>query len=76
MNICKYIFPAFLAAAALIPQNVCAEWNDSIRWKAEMRVNAGGGDNSPFWIMSDQYGMSSRKPNNGYLRFGAFHEMY
>ena len=75
MNICKYIFPAFLAAAALVPQNVCAEWNDSIRWKAEMRVNAGGGDNSPFWIMSDQYGMSSRKPNNGYLRFGAFHDM-
>ena len=52
-----------------------AEWNDSIRWKAELRISAGGGDYAPLWAVSGEYGLSSQKINSGYLRLGAFHDL-
>lgn len=52
-----------------------AEWNDSIRYRGEIHASLGGGDYAPLWEMSNRYGMSSAKPNSGYLRFGVFHDM-
>ncbi len=52
-----------------------AEWNDSIRYHGEIGINLAGGANTPFWMMNNQYGLSSRERNNGYLRLGAFHDM-
>lgn len=61
-----------ILTAAALP---AYEWNDSIRYRAEIGYNFGGGDNSPFWIMSNRFGLSSRRPNNAYLRLGAFHDL-
>lgn len=52
-----------------------AAWNDSIRYEGEVGAAFAGGQNTPFWLMSDKYGLSSRTRNNGYLRLGAFHDM-
>lgn len=52
-----------------------AEWNDSIRYVGELGVTASAGENTPFWMVNNQYGLSSRTRNNGYLRLGAFHDM-
>lgn len=76
MNKIKLIVSgALFAAAAVGSVEMKAEWNDSIRYRGEIRADLGGGDNSPFWLMSNRYGMSSRKPNSGYMRFGLFHDM-
>ncbi|MDE7437409.1 MAG: capsule assembly Wzi family protein [Muribaculaceae bacterium] len=52
-----------------------AEWNDSIRYVGELGVTASAGENTPFWMMNNRHGLSSRTRNNGYLRLGAFHDM-
>lgn len=52
-----------------------AEWNDSIRYRGEIGINLAGGENTPFWLMNNQYGLSSRERNNAWLRLGAFHDM-
>lgn len=49
--------------------------NDSIRYEAEVGATFAGGKNTPFWLMNNQYGLSSRIRNNGYLRLGAFHDI-
>ncbi|MDE6297741.1 MAG: capsule assembly Wzi family protein [Muribaculaceae bacterium] len=55
--------------------NVAAEWNDSIRWKAEIGAAFSGGEHTPFWIANNNYGLSSVKKNNAYLRLAAFHDL-
>lgn len=51
------------------------EWNDSIRWKAEVDATFSTGQETPFWLVSNLQGLSSPKKNNGYLRLSAFHDM-
>lgn len=57
-----------------VPQ-VRAEWNDSIRWKAEAEADFGGGQHNPLWIASDNFGVTSINKNSGYVRVGAFHDL-
>lgn len=57
------------------PRQARAEWNDSIRYHAELNMNFAGGDYTPFWMVSGKYGLSSIEKNNGYLRLGAFKDM-
>ena len=52
-----------------------AEWNDSIRYHAEIGATFSGGQHTPFWMANNQYGLSSITRNNGYLRAGVFHDM-
>lgn len=52
-----------------------AEWNDSIRYRGEINLNIAGGENTPFWLMNNKYGLSSRERNNGLLRLGAFKDL-
>ena len=54
---------------------VSAAWNDSIRYHGEIGIDLAGGEHTPFWMMNNEYGLSSIKKNNGYLRLGAFHDM-
>ena len=61
--------------AALTSITAKAEWNDSIRYHGEIGIDLAGGKNTPFWLMNNRYGLSSRERNNGYLRLGAFHDM-
>lgn len=52
-----------------------AEWNDSIRYKAELSASFAAGEHTPFWMANNQYGLSSITRNNGYIRAGVFHDM-
>lgn len=61
--------------STLLPGVARAEWNDSIRYHAEVAATLGGGDHTPFWLMNNRYGLSSATRNNGYLRAGVFHDM-
>lgn len=52
-----------------------AKWNDSIRYRGEIGIDLATGKNTPFWMMNNEYGLSSVRKNNAYLRLGAFHDM-
>jgi len=58
-----------------IHQQARAEWNDSIRYRGEVNATFAAGDMTPFWLVDNQYGLSSVKPNNGYVRLSAFHDL-
>ena len=62
-----------LAFMAALPAS--GEWNDSIRWKAELDATFSGGRNTPFWLVNNLQGLSSVERNNGYFRLSAFHDM-
>lgn len=66
-----------IVAAALFASGEAKayEWNDSIRYHGEITATLTSGDNTPFWLMNNEYGLSSRVPNNGYIRLGAFHDL-
>ncbi len=66
---------ALILSAILFPATAEAEWNDSIRYHGEINLNFAGGKHTPFWLMSNQYGLSSIERNNGYLRLGAFKDL-
>lgn len=37
------------------------EWNDSIRWKAEVNATFSTGQETPFWLVSNLQGLPLRK---------------
>ena len=74
-NILKHALRLALLLALALPLNARAEWNDSIRYHGEIGLSFSGGEHTPFWMANNQYGLSSVKRNNGYLRLGAFHDM-
>lgn len=63
-----------MAAAAVIPA-AAYEWNDSIRYSAQVGAAVGGGDHNPFWFASNKYGFSSVEKNNLWLRLGVFKDL-
>lgn len=52
-----------------------AEWNDSIRWKAEVGTALSHGDYTPLWLNANRYGFSSVERNNVWLRLSAFKDL-
>jgi hypothetical protein len=44
---------------------------DSVLWKVETQATLANGDNAPFWLAANRYGLSSLEPTNGYLRAAA-----
>ena len=49
---------------------------NSTYYKAEIFGSAATGDNTPFWITSNQYGVVPLNSNNGYGRVGIFHNQW
>ncbi|MGL5919794.1 MAG: capsule assembly Wzi family protein, partial [Bacteroidales bacterium] len=41
---------------------------DKPRVQVSTDVSVGGGENNPFWLVSNRHGLSSLDPNNGYVR--------
>lgn len=41
---------------------------DNAVWQVETQFSLADGDNTPFWLASNRYGLSSLKPTHGYLR--------
>lgn len=46
--------------------------NDSVRYFAEVKTSFSGGQNTPFWLVSNLQGLGSIEKNNGYVRAAAF----
>ena len=44
--------------------------NDSLRYEVELSANASTGDYAPLWFTANRYGLSSERPQSGYLRAG------
>ena len=58
--------------AAVLPlclQHAAAR-GDSLRYEVELSANASSGDYAPLWFTANRYGLSSERPNSGYLRAG------
>lgn len=45
---------------------------DSLYYNVEGQVSFSSGKNTPFWLVNNRQGLSSRQKNNGYLRAGVF----
>ena len=67
MNIIKVLAVAVLPLLAVTAD---AE-GDSLRYEVELSANASTGTYAPLWFTANRYGLSSERPNSGYLRAGA-----
>ena len=73
MRIIKYLY--LIVAAITLPGHAFAkEIPDSISYLVEGAASVSSGDNTPFWLVNNRFGLSSIVKNNGYLRAGLFKE--
>lgn len=49
---------------------------DSLKAKIESASTFTNGDNAPFWIMNNKYGIASERTNSGYMRASIFNQKY
>lgn len=49
---------------------------DSISYNVELSANASSGRYAPLWFTANRYGLSSERPNSGYLRAGAAYKTH
>ncbi len=71
-NKCKALV-ALALSAAISAQ--AAEWNDSIRYRAEIGTTLSAGEHTPLWLSANRFGFSSIERNNVWLRLGAFKDL-
>ena len=45
---------------------------EATTYKAEIFGSVASGDNTPFWMVSNRYGIVPLEANNGYLNAGVF----
>lgn len=56
--------------------NALAELPDStFRYSAEVNVSFSTGNHTPFWLVSNRFGLSSIEKGNGYVRAGLFKDV-
>ena len=41
---------------------------DAVEWKVSTQTSISSGDNNPFWLNANRFGLSSTKTTNGYMR--------
>ena len=41
---------------------------DALEWKVSTQATISSGDNNPFWLNANRFGLSSTQNNNGYMR--------
>ncbi|MCH5320068.1 MAG: hypothetical protein J1E38_10240 [Paramuribaculum sp.] len=46
-----------------------------LRYDAEINVSFSSGENTPFWLVNNRFGLSSIEKNNGYVRAGLFKDI-
>lgn len=66
---------ASVVTALCCAQGAFAEWNDSIRWRAEVGTTLAHGEHTPLWQNANRYGFSSTERNNVWLRLSAFKDL-
>jgi hypothetical protein len=47
--------------------------SNALTYRVEAFVSAASGNNTPFWLVSNRYGVVPLKAGNGYVKAGAFH---
>ena len=52
------------------------EAEDATSYKAEVFGSASSGSTTPFWMVSNRYGVVPLDANNGYLNAGVFHQQH
>ena len=57
-----------------IPFAQTEEAEDATSYKAEVFGSASSGSTTPFWMVSNRYGVVPLDANNGYLNAGVFHQ--
>ena len=66
-----------LAAAALsLLALEAGARGDSISYNVELSANASSGRYAPLWFTANRYGLSSERPNSGYLRAGVQYDTH
>jgi len=73
MRYYRYLFPIFfmLLTTPCMSQEEAAGTTD---YRIEAAGSVSTGANTPFWIVSNRYGLLPLEADNGYLRTGVFHE--
>lgn len=67
MWVAVLVLPTFSLASAQIEG-----LTDETHYSVEMNGVVSSGDNAPFWMSTNKFGLSSTEPNSGYLRAGIF----
>ena len=52
------------------------EVEDATSYKAEAFGSVSSGSTTPFWMVSNRYGIVPLDANNGYLNAGVFHQQH
>ncbi|MDE6652064.1 MAG: hypothetical protein K2K08_06625, partial [Paramuribaculum sp.] len=73
MRVIKHLY-LIAAVISLSGQAFAAEIPDSISYSVEGTATFSTGQNTPFWLVNNRFGLSSIEKNNGYLRAGLFKE--
>lgn len=68
------IVASFLLYAAGVPAQTDGEAGDATSYKAELFGSASSGSTTPFWMVSNRYGIVPLDAGNGYLNAGVFHK--
>ncbi len=71
----KKLLTTALILSAFGMTAMAREYNDSLRYRAEIGGTFSTGDHTPFWMVNDHYGFSGLKKNNAWIRAGIFHDM-
>lgn len=71
----KKLFTTALILTVFGISAVASEFNDSLRYRAEIGTTFSAGDHTPFWMVNDHYGFSGIKKNNAWIRAGIFHDI-
>lgn len=73
MRIIKYLY-LIAAVFSVSGGAIASEIPDSISYSVEGTASFSTGQNTPFWLVNNRFGLSSVEKNNGYLRAGLFKE--
>lgn len=59
----------------IVPVSLQAQFEKGLNYKIETSATVSGGENTPFWLVANKYGLSSIRKNNAYLDAGIFRDM-
>lgn len=71
------IVAVLLSTIAVLPCGAFEIPDSTLSYGVEFNTSVSTGETTPFWLVSNRYGLSSLRSSNGYLRAGFFkHEKY
>ncbi|MDH6357672.1 capsule assembly Wzi family protein [Parabacteroides sp. PF5-9] len=74
MKVVGLILGVMLWAGVIVPLYAQEDVSDVTTYQVETFGSAATGDNTPFWMVSNRYGVVPLDAGNGYFRGGVFHQ--